>query len=60
MKQKVSLIRSFLMQPDFVMMDEPFKSIDIASKKRIIQHILQHYPDITLLLVTHNLDEIPY
>ncbi len=59
MKQKVSLIRSFLMQPDFVMMDEPFKSIDIASKKRIIQHILQHYPDITLLLVTHNLDEIP-
>ncbi len=42
------------------MMDEPFKSIDIASKKRIIQHILQHYPDITLLLVTHNLDEIPY
>lgn len=59
MKQKVSLIRSFLLHPDFVMLDEPFKSIDMASKNRIIRHIIERYPDITILLVTHNLDEIP-
>ena len=45
--------------PDFVMMDEPFKSIDIGSKNRIIRHIIQRYPTTTILLVTHNLDEIP-
>jgi ABC-type nitrate/sulfonate/bicarbonate transport system ATPase subunit len=59
MKQKVALIRSFLTAPDFVMLDEPFKSLDIASKNRIIRHILQQYPDVTMLFVTHNLDEIP-
>lgn len=59
MKQKVSLIRSFLTNPDFLMMDEPFKSIDIASKNAMIRHIVAQYPALTILLVTHNLDEIP-
>ena len=59
MKQKVSLIRSFITNPDFVMMDEPFKSLDFHSKNQIIRHIIQHYPNITILFVTHNLDEIP-
>ncbi len=59
MKQKVSLIRGFLAEPDFMMMDEPFKSIDIHSKNRIIHHLIDTYPQTTILLVTHNLDEIP-
>ena len=59
MKQKVALIRGFLMDPDFVMMDEPFKSIDARSKQAIIRHILDTYPEITVLFVTHILDEIP-
>ena len=59
MKQKVSLIRSFITSPDLVMMDEPFKSIDIHSKQQIIRHILKTYPDISILFVTHNVDEIP-
>ena len=59
MKQKVSLIRGFITNPDFVMMDEPFASIDFVSKNRIIRHILRCYPETTLLFVTHNLDEIP-
>lgn len=59
MKQKVSLIRGFLTGPDFVMMDEPFKSLDLRSKQAIIRHILAAYPDITLLFVTHAIEEIP-
>jgi NitT/TauT family transport system ATP-binding protein len=59
MKQKTALIRGFLMDPDFVMMDEPFKSIDVRSKQAIIQHILETYPGITVLFVTHILDEVP-
>ena len=58
MRQKVALIRCFLMQPDFVLMDEPFTSIDIEAKKRIVQSILLNYPGITLLFATHNLEEI--
>ncbi len=59
MKQKVSIIRSFLPRPDFVMLDEPFTSIDIASKYHLIRHLLDHSPATTILFVTHNLDEIP-
>ena len=59
MKQKVALIRGFLTEPDLVMMDEPFTSIDFQSKRAIIRHILDTYPQITVLFVTHTVDEIP-
>lgn len=59
MKQKVSLVRSFITEPDFIMLDEPFKSIDFNSKRRIIEHIIRQYPAITILLATHDLEEIP-
>ncbi len=59
MKQKTALIRGFLTGPDFVMMDEPFKSIDIRAKRAIISHILDSYPGVTVLFVTHTVDEIP-
>lgn len=59
MKQKTALIRGFLTEPDFVMMDEPFKSLDPRSKKAIIRHILGAYPGITILFVTHAIEEAP-
>lgn len=59
MKQKTALIRGFLTGPDFVMMDEPFKSIDIRSKQAIIRHITDTYPGLTILFVTHTVEEIP-
>ncbi len=59
MKQKVALIRGFLIQPDFVMMDEPFRSIDQTAKQAIINHLLTYHADIPMLFVTHNRAEIP-
>lgn len=64
MKQKAAIIRGFLPNPDFVMMDEPFKSIDMASKQAIIRRILAAHPTtgpdaITVLFVTHAIEEVP-
>ena len=59
MKQKVALMRGFVTDPDFVMMDEPFKSLDLRSKQAIIRHILEVHPNISLLFVTHTLEEVP-
>ncbi len=59
MKQKVALIRGLLGKPAFVLMDEPFQSIGLESKKRIIEHIKSMQPEITLLFVTHIADEVP-
>jgi NitT/TauT family transport system ATP-binding protein len=59
MKQKAAIIRGYLTEPDFVMMDEPFKSIDMASKQAIIRHILDQYPLVTVLFLTHAIEEVP-
>ncbi len=59
MKQKAALVRGFLTDPDFVMMDEPFTSLDVVSKRAVIRHILEAYPGITILFATHALDEVP-
>ena len=57
MKQKAALVRGFVTDPDFVMLDEPFKSIDQAAKVAIIEHILRRHGGATLLLVTHDAEE---
>jgi NitT/TauT family transport system ATP-binding protein len=58
MKQKVSLIRGLLQNPSFIMMDEPFQSIGREAKKVIIEHLRLTYPNLTLLLVTHDPEEV--
>lgn len=58
MKQKVSFIRGVLQNPDFMIMDEPFQSIGRQSKQKIIDYLLESHPDITLLLVTHDPEEV--
>ncbi len=59
MKHKAAIVRGFLPEPDLILMDEPFKSIDVIAKWRIIEHVKREYPDLSGILVTHNLDEIP-
>jgi ABC-type nitrate/sulfonate/bicarbonate transport system ATPase subunit len=59
MKQKVALLRALLPGPQIVLMDEPFHSMDWASKLRIIECILETCPQMAFLLVTHQAEEIP-
>lgn len=59
MKQKVALIRGMLQEPRFVMMDEPFQSMDWTSRRKIMNHIVENYPETALLFVTHQIEEVP-
>lgn len=59
MRQKVALIRGLLPSPRFIMLDEPFQSINVLSKQRIMEHILQTMPELSFLFVSHIADEIP-
>lgn len=58
MKQKTALIRALLQQPRFALLDEPFQSIGVKAKQTLIQHIKKSCPGISLLLITHNPDEV--
>ncbi|MGN0768426.1 MAG: ABC transporter ATP-binding protein [Christensenellales bacterium] len=59
MAQRVSLARAFAYDSDVMLMDEPFKALDISLKKRIIglfSYLNEEYGR-TTVLVTHDIDE---
>ncbi|ADD68947.1 putative PAS/PAC sensor protein [Denitrovibrio acetiphilus DSM 12809] len=60
MAQRVSLARAFALQPDLLLLDEPFNALDIKMKEMLMfmmQENLRHSPA-TVLYVTHAPDEI--
>ncbi|MBQ3422886.1 MAG: ABC transporter ATP-binding protein, partial [Romboutsia sp.] len=62
MRQRVNIARAFIYPSKVIIMDEPFKSIDIKNKLMI----MDNFKDIlkednrTVLFVTHDIDEALY
>jgi NitT/TauT family transport system ATP-binding protein len=58
-QQRVALARAWILQPQILLMDEPFAALDNDTKDNSINLFLQlwKYQKITTIFVTHNLDE---
>ncbi len=59
MRQRVSLARAFIFDAPVLLMDEPFKGLDISLKKQILilfDKLLKTYKK-TTIFVTHDLDD---
>jgi NitT/TauT family transport system ATP-binding protein len=59
MQQRVGLARAFALDPDILMMDEPFGSLDAITREQLqreIAGILAQSPR-TAVFITHNMDE---
>lgn len=58
-QQRVSIARAFLYDAPLILMDEPFSSLDLSLKYRLIRHfaILWKQTKKTVLFVTHTIDE---
>jgi NitT/TauT family transport system ATP-binding protein len=59
MKRRVSIIRAFAINPDLLLMDEPFVSLDAPMAREVrelLQQLWQNRPH-TVLFVTHDLRE---
>lgn len=59
MKQRISLLRGFIYPGKILIMDEPFKSLDIGNKEIVIELFkkLRKIEKRTCILVTHDIDE---
>jgi len=59
MRQRLALIRAFAYPSDVLLMDEPFKALDITLKDSIIKSFLNLYEEDrrTVIFVTHDADE---
>jgi NitT/TauT family transport system ATP-binding protein len=62
MQQRVAIARGLAYQPEILLMDEPFASVDAQTRADLEDLVLsiRHEYDVTVLFVTHDIDESVY
>jgi NitT/TauT family transport system ATP-binding protein len=59
MKQRVAIARALAIDPDILLMDEPFAALDVQTRDMLHSQLLQIHEETkkTILFVTHNINE---
>lgn len=58
-KQRAAIARTFILNPDLILLDEPFSALDGPTREALIEEIRSYISEqhTTLLMVTHSIDE---
>ena len=58
-RQRTALARTLVLQPDLLLLDEPFSALDAPTKKdlRMLMETLCRESDLTRIIVTHDIEE---
>lgn len=59
MRKRVAIAQSWIVDPDFIFMDEPFSALDVQTRQLMEDELLNLWTgsNKTVLFVTHDLDE---
>lgn len=58
MRRRVAIVRALLAEYDVLIMDEPFKGLDFELKKQVIGYVKKMTEGKTVIIITHDKDEI--
>ncbi|MEN9693002.1 MAG: hypothetical protein RLZZ330_646 [Actinomycetota bacterium] len=56
-QQRLCIARSLVLKPDVLLMDEPCSALDPGSTRRIEETIKELAEDVTIVIVTHNMQQ---
>jgi nitrate ABC transporter ATP-binding subunit len=62
MKQRVAIARALSIQPQILILDEPFGALDAITKEELQDELLEIWREhrVTVLMITHDIDEALY
>lgn len=58
MARRVAIVRALMSDKPIVLMDEPFSGLDMDNKGKVIKYILKKKGDRTLLITTHQKEDV--
>ena len=53
-KRRINILRSYLMDKDIYILDEPTSNLDLHTEEIVVRFILKYFKDKTLIISTHN------
>lgn len=55
-KERIFLARALLSQPKILLVDETFSQMDVSLERRILRNLIDHYENMTVIVVSHRTD----